>query len=161
MKKQLPLWGLLTALALTLSYLEAQIPVFYAVPVLKLGLTNLVVLTALYRLDGRSAFLINLVRMILVAFTFGNMFSLLYSLAGGMLSWLVMVLLKKSHCFGVVGVSVSGGVFHNVGQILVAMAVLETSSLIYYLPFLLLSGLVAGIVIGLISGEIVRRLPVR
>ena len=159
MNKRIPIYGLLTALALVLSYLEAQLPVFFAVPGMKLGLTNLVVLAALYRMDEKAALSLNIVRIVLVAFTFGNMFSMLYSLAGGILSWLVMLLLKRSSRFSMVGVSVAGGVAHNIGQIVVACFVLETGKLIYYLPVLMISGLAAGIVIGLISGEIVRRLP--
>lgn len=159
MSKKISTYGLLVALALVLSYLEAQIPVFFAVPGMKLGLTNLVVLAALYRLDEKSALILNIVRIVLVAFTFGNLFSMIYSLAGGMLSWLAMLLLKRTGAFSMVGVSVAGGVAHNIGQILVAILALETGKLIYYLPVLMLSGLAAGIVIGLIGGEIVKRLP--
>lgn len=152
-------YGLLAALAMVLSYVEAQIPVFFAVPGMKLGLTNLVVLTALYRQGPAGAFGINIVRIVLTALTFGNMFSMIYSLAGGMLSFLMMFLAKKTDKFSMTGVSVTGGVFHNVGQILVAMFVLETASLIYYLPFLLVSGVAAGVVIGIISAAVVSRLP--
>lgn len=159
MNKRIPIYGLLTALALVLSYLEAQLPVFFAVPGMKLGLTNLVVLAALYRMDEKAALSLNIVRIVLVAFTFGNVFSMLYSLAGGILSWLVMILLKRSSRFSMVGVSVAGGIAHNIGQIVVACFVLETGKMIYYLPVLMISGLAAGIVIGLISGKIVRRLP--
>ena len=159
MRRKTALYGLLIALALVLSFVESQIPVFFAVPGMKLGLTNLVVLTALYRMDGKSALILNLVRIVLVAFTFGNMFSMIYSLAGGMLSWIAMSLCKKTKAFSMVGVSVAGGVFHNVGQIIVAIFVLETGKLIYYLPVLMISGLAAGVLIGVIGGEIVKRLP--
>jgi len=157
-ERKVALYGLLTALAFVLSYIEAQIPVLFAVPGMKLGLTNLVILFSLYRMSSRDALLLNIVRMILVAATFGNLFSLAYSLAGGILSWLAMILLKRSKKFSMVGVSVAGGVAHNVGQILVAIFVLETGKLIYYLPVLLVSGLAAGVVVGILGGELVKRI---
>jgi len=157
-ERKVALYGLLTALAFVLSYIEAQIPVLFAVPGMKLGLTNLVILFSLYRMSSRDALLLNVVRMILVAATFGNLFSLAYSLAGGILSWLAMILLKRSKKFSMVGVSVAGGVAHNVGQILVAIFVLETGKLIYYLPVLLVSGLAAGVVVGILGGELVKRI---
>ncbi len=151
--------GLLVALALVLSWLEAQIPVFFAVPGMKLGLTNLVVLTALYRLSAQDALILNAVRIVLVGMTFGNAFSMVYSLAGGILSFLAMVLLKKTGKFHIVTVSIAGGVFHNVGQIIVAMMVLDSGYVAYYLPVLWMSGIAAGTVIGIIGGQIVSRLP--
>jgi len=157
-ERKVALYGLLTALAFVLSYIEAQIPVFFAVPGMKLGLTNLVILFSLYRMSSRDALLLNVVRMILVAATFGNLFSLAYSLAGGILSWLAMILLKRSKKFSMVGVSVAGGVAHNAGQILVAIFVLETGKLIYYLPVLLVSGLAAGVVVGILGGELIKRI---
>jgi len=157
-ERKVALYGLLTALAFVLSYIEAQIPVFFAMPGMKLGLTNLVILFSLYRMSSRDALLLNVVRMILVAATFGNLFSLAYSLAGGILSWLAMILLKRTKKFSMVGVSVAGGVAHNVGQILVAIFVLETGKLIYYLPVLLVSGLAAGVVVGILGGELVKRI---
>lgn len=157
--QKIALWGLLVAVAMVLSWVEAQIPAFFAVPGIKLGLTNLVVLAALYCLSEKDAVLINLLRILLVGFTFGNMFSLLYSIAGGLLSGLTMILIKRFGKFDITAVSVAGGIMHNVGQILVAMVVLETKSLLYYLPVLWISGIVAGLVIGLLSKEVVRRLP--
>ena len=151
--------GLLIALALVLSWVESRIPVFFAVPGMKLGLTNLVVLIALYRLGYSDALLLNLVRILLVGLSFGNLFSMAYSLAGGALSFLVMFLLKKSGRFHIITVSTAGGVFHNVGQVIVAMLVLGSGYVAYYLPVLWISGIAAGAVIGLISGQIVRRLP--
>ena len=152
-------YGLLAALAMGLGYVESRLPVFFAVPGMKLGLTNLVVLTALYRQGERGAFLINLVRIVLTAFTFGSMSALLYSLAGGMVSFLVMVFCRRSGWFGMTGVSVAGGVAHNMGQLVVAALVLETARLVYYLPFLLAAGTAAGTVIGLMGAGVVRRLP--
>ena len=156
--RKIALYGLLTAAAMVLSYMEAQIPAFFVVPGMKLGLTNVVVLTALYRMDRRDALFLNLARIVLVGFTFGNLFSMLYSLAGGLLSFLAMAAGKKSGKFSMVGVSVLGGVAHNLGQILVAMAVLENRHLAWYLPFLLVSGLAAGVLVGVLGGQLVKRL---
>lgn len=151
--------GMLLAVAIVLSWLEAQIPPLIAVPGIKLGLTNLVVLIALYRFGERDAVFINILRIILVGITFGNAFSLIYSLAGGLLSGLAMILLKKSNRFSMVSVSLAGGIFHNIGQILVAMAVLKTKTVIYYVPVLWVSGMAAGIMVGLLGGQVLKRLP--
>ncbi len=160
MKKtnRMVLLGVLVALAFIFSYVETLIPINIGVPGAKLGLANLVVMVALYTLGTRDAFLLSLVRIVLVGMTFGNMASMLYSIGGGLLSFLVMVLAKRSGWFSKTGTSVLGGVFHNVGQILVAMAVLETGRLIYYLPVLLVAGTASGIVIGLLAAMIIRRI---
>lgn len=151
-------YGLMISLALILSYAEAQIPAFFAVPGMKLGLTNVVVLFALYQMGSKSAVAVNLLRILLVAMLFGNGMSLAYSVAGGLLSGLIMILLKKTGRFGIVTVSVSGGIAHNIGQILVAMALLKTSALAWYLLVLWFTGLGSGFVIGLLGGELCRRL---
>jgi len=162
MKKTIPgnvaLRGLLIATAFVLSWIEMQIPYSFTIPGIKLGLTNLAVLVALYKLGPADAFALNMVRIILVGFTFGNMSSMFYSLAGGMLSFIVMFLLKKLTKSSIKLVSVAGGISHNVGQILVAMFVLENAKIIWYLPYLWISGIVAGIVIGLISELIIKRI---
>ena len=152
-------YGLLVALALILSYVESLVPAFFAVPGMKLGLTNLVVLTALYRMGGRAAVRINLLRILLNAVLFGNGFALAYSLAGGLLSGAAMILLKRSGRFGMLGISAAGGLAHNLGQILTAMVLLDTWQLVSYLPALWISGTVAGLVVGLLGYEVVRRLP--
>ena len=157
--QKLALRGMLVAAAFILSWIEAQIPAFFSVPGIKLGLTNLVVLVALYCLGEKDAVAVNILRILLAGFTFGNVFSLLYSMAGGILSGVMMILLKKSGKFQLATVSVAGGVSHNVGQILVAMVVLETKSILYYLPVLWISGITAGLVVGLIGQEVVKRLP--
>lgn len=156
--KRLALYGILTALALILSYIESQIPAFFAVPGMKLGLTNVLVLIALYCMDTKSALLINFVRIFLVSILFGNMLSLAYSLAGGMLSALVMILLKKTGKFSMLTVSIAGGVSHNVGQILTAMVLLQTSALGWYLAVLWFTGLGSGALIGVIGRELCKRL---
>lgn len=151
-------YGLLTALALVLSWLESLLPPL-GVPGVKLGLPNLAIVFALYRLGFRDACVISLVRVVLVTLLFGNGAALAYSIAGAALSLSLMGLLKKAGKFSSVGVSVAGGVAHNAGQILVAMALLETSRLAWYLPVLWVSGTIAGVLVGLVSGELVRRVP--
>lgn len=159
MTKKTATYGLLIALAFIFSYIEFLIPINLGVPGVKLGLANLVVIITLYVSGIPAAFAISIIRIVLNAFTFGNVAAMIYSLAGGILSLLIMILARKTKKFSTLGVSVLGGVFHNVGQILVAIIVLETGRLIYYLPVLIVSGLVAGIVIGIISAEIIKRLP--
>lgn len=151
-------YGLLTALALVLSYLESLIPPLW-VPGVKLGLPNLAVVFALYRLGWKDACAISLARVVLVTLLFGNGAALAYSIAGAALSLSLMGLLKKTRKFSTVGVSVAGGVAHNAGQILVAMALLETSRLAWYLPVLWVSGTIAGVLIGIVSGVLVERVP--
>ncbi len=157
--KKLAMMGLFTALALIFSYVEAILPISFGIPGIKLGLANLVIVFALYRLKPSEAFLINVVRIMLVSFLFGNMSVMIYSLAGGTLSFLAMILTKGSKYFSIYGVSIAGGVFHNVGQLIVAMLVLETFSLVYYGPILLLSGLLTGFLIGVTANEILKRIP--
>lgn len=151
-------YGLLTALALVLSWLESLLPPL-GIPGVKLGLPNLAIVFALYRLSWKDACVISLVRVVLVTLLFGNGAALAYSVAGAALSLALMGLLKKTGKFSSVGVSVAGGVAHNAGQILVAMALLETSRLAWYLPVLWVSGTVAGVLIGVVSGELVKRVP--
>ena len=158
MGKNVARYALLVALAMVLSWLESLVPVAAAVPGMKLALTNLVVIFALYRLSERDAAAISLVRVVLVSLTFGNAYSFAYSLAGAVLSFAVMAVLKRTGRFSIVGVSVAGGVCHNIGQILVAMAVLGTARLAWYLPPLLVSGTAAGVAIGLIGGTVTERI---
>jgi len=149
-------YGMLIALACVLGYIEALIPLPLPVGV-KLGLANLMTLVALYTVGGRGAAMVSLVRIILVGFTFGNMGSMLYSLAGGVFSLLIMIMAKKSGWFSQIGVSVLGGVFHNIGQLTVAALVTETGGVFVYLPFLLVGGVVAGVLIGILGGIMVER----
>lgn len=149
--------ALLTALALVLSYVEALIPYSFAVPGIKLGLPNLAVMFALYKLGAREAAAVSGIRVLLASFMFGNAFSLAYSLSGAALSLAVMVLLMRTGKLSPVGVSVAGGVAHNLGQILCAMVLLGTARIVYYLPVLIVSGVGAGILIGLVSGLLSQR----
>jgi len=152
-------FSLLVALAMVLSWLESMVPVSAAVPGVKLGLTNLVVIFALYRLSARDAAVISFVRVLLVSMTFGNAYAFAYSLAGAALSLMVMIILKKTDIFSAVGVSIAGGVCHNIGQILVAVLILETGRLVFYLPVLMVSGVVSGIAIGVVGAMLVKRIP--
>ena len=150
--------GLLVALAMILSYVESLIPAFVAVPGVKVGLANIVVIFALYTLVPVEALTVSLLRVILSSFLFGSVLSLLYSLSGALLSLGGMIVMKKLKIFSTLVVSVTGGVLHNVGQILVACLVLETDVLLYYLPVLILSGVVTGAVIGIIGSLVIKRL---
>ena len=156
--QKLTVMALTTAIALVLSFIESQIPAFVAVPGVKMGLANIAIVYALYRLGWKEAALISLIRVVLVSLLFGSAASFRYSLAGAVLSLLGMALLKKTGKFTEIVVSVAGGVLHNIGQIAMASIILETDALRYYLPFLLVSGILAGVVIGLISGILIRRL---
>ena len=157
--KRLALYGILAALALVLSYMEAMIPTFFAVPGMKLGLTNLVVLVALYRMGTKPAIVINFARILLTSILFGTVVSLWYSLAGGLLSGIVMILLKNTGKFQPLTVSVAGGVMQNVGQILVAMVVMQTNAIAWYLLVLWISGIAAGTIIGVLGSWMLSRLP--
>ena len=144
-----------------LSYVESQLPALLAIPGMKLGLTNIVVLFALYAMDSKAAAFINLVRILLVALLFGTALSLAFSLAGGILSFLVMFLLKKTDRLGITGVSAAGGVSHNIGQILVAMVAMNTKAIALYLPVLWITGIFSGVLIGIIGSIIVSRVKIK
>ncbi|MBQ5886503.1 MAG: Gx transporter family protein [Clostridia bacterium] len=158
--RKLAYLGLCTAVALILAYVEVLLPpLFTAVPGIKLGLPNIAILFVLYRYGMRYAAAVSFVRMAVVALLFGNPMTFVYSLAGAALSLLVMALLRRLDFLSVVGVSVAGGVFHNVGQILMAMLLLGTAELGYYLIVLAITGTVSGIFVGLCGGLAVRRIP--
>ena len=159
--KKLTVMALTTALAMIISFVESQIPAFVAVPGVKMGLANIAVVFALYKLGWKEAVAVSLVRVVLVSMLFGSIASLFYSLAGAVLSLAGMGLLKKGGRFTEIVVSVAGGILHNIGQIAMASIILETDALRYYLPFLLLSGIVAGVVIGVVSPIMVRRIQIR
>ncbi len=152
-------FGMYLALALILSYVETLIPFYIGVPGVKLGLTNLIIVLMLYDKGMAQAFVLSCTRVILAGFLFGSLSSILYSMAGGALSLLCMAAAKKSGKFSIYGVSMVGGVTHNIGQILVAMAVVESAGVAYYLPVLLVSGVVTGALIGAVAAEVKKRLP--
>ena len=151
--------GVTVTLAMAFSYLEVLIPFDFGIPGVKLGLANLVVLVTLYYLDAKTAFFINMIRILLTGFLFGNAMSMGYSVAGGLLSFLVMWLSSRGGRFSMIGVSLLGGIFHNIGQLCVAALVLETFRIAYYFPVLLISGLITGVLIGICAGQTLKRLP--
>lgn len=156
--KMIAAYGMMIALAFLLSYVETLIPINLGFPGMKLGLANLVTIVGLYTIGVRGTIVISLTRIILVGFTFGNMFSMFYSLGGGGLSLLLMIFFRKREWFSQTGISVIGGAGHNIGQLLVAALVVENSAVFYYLPFLLAAGTVAGALIGTLGGIIVTRI---
>lgn len=158
--KNLVLFAILVALASVFGWLESMLPnpLEAIAPGLKLGLANIVVLIALYRLGAGAAASVSLLRVLLTAFTFGSLSSLMFSLTGAVLSLLIMILLKSLRLFSPIGISTAGGVAHNLGQIAVACLTLG-QNLIYYLPFLLLCGIFSGIFIGILGALILKRLP--
>ena len=158
MKQKAAYFGVFTALALIFSYVETLIPVNFGIPGAKLGLDNLIIVIFLYKTNWREALLLSVVSIVLSGFIFGNLFAILYSLAGGILSLAVMALLQKSGKFSVIGVSIAGGASHNVGQLIVAMIVVETYQVGYYLPVLLVAGVITGALIGIISSQVLVRI---
>ena len=152
------MYGMLIALAFVFSYVEAMIPLPVFVPGMNLGLANLVSVAGLYSVGLAGTALVAMVRIVLVGFTFGNTFSMLYGLAGGTASMAVMILARKSGWFSPVGVSILGGIFHNAGQLIIAAFVVRTTGVFVYFPALLASGVVTGTVIGLLGGWIVERI---
>ena len=157
--KRLALMGLLTALGLIVGYIEFLIPIPIGIPGVKPGFANIVIVWALYTLAPVEAFCVNLMRIFLSGFLFGNLSMILYSLSGAVVSFLAMLLAKKSRAFSICGVSIVGGVMHNVGQLLMAMLVLESVNLIYYGPVLLAAGVITGLLIGAVSAEVKKRVP--
>ena len=157
MKNKVAVFGVFTSLALILSYVELLIPINFGIPGMKLGLANLLVVILLYKGCPRDALLLSVIRILLSGLNFGNMFSIFYSLGGGLLSLAVMVFLKKTGQFTVAGISIGGGASHNVGQLLVAMFVVQTYQVGYYLPVLLIAGVITGAVIGILSAEVLKR----
>ncbi len=154
--------GLFVALALILAWIEVLLPpIFPAVPGIKVGLPNLVIIFLLYRRSAWTALNVSLVRIVLVSLLFGNIVSFIYSIVGGLLSLAVMVPLKKYRVFSPVGVSVAGGVTHNLGQILAAMVLLETAEIGYYMVVLTVTGTVAGVFVGLGGYSLIKKVPSR
>lgn len=149
--KKIPYYGLFAALAILMGYVEMLIPIPVPIPGVKLGLANVIIIIMMYFMDTKSAFFVSLIRVILSGLLFAGFAGLLYSLAGALLSFAVMALLKKTGKFSIVGVSIAGGIFHNVGQIIVAALAVENVRMAYYLPFLLVSGVVTGIFIGIVA----------
>lgn len=158
MKKRVAFLGVFLALALILSYVESLIPFYFGVPGMKLGLTNVAVILLMYLIGDGDALGVSVLRVILAGFLFGNAFSIVYSLAGALLSFLVMFFLKRTQKFNVITISAAGGVSHNLGQIAVAVCVVENYHLFLYFPLLMIAGIVTGVLIGVIARELIFRL---
>ena len=151
------MYGILVALAFIASYIEILIPFNFHVPGMKLGLANIVVLSALYMGGAEAGITVSLIRIILVGLTFGNPYSAIYGLSGGILSFITMFLLKQTDFFGVLGVSMAGGVMHNLGQLLCAMVLLRLPAVFSYLSYLMFIGIITGALIGVIVEEVLKR----
>ena len=158
MKNRVAYFGVFTALALIFSYIETLVPISFGIPGVKLGLANLIIVIALYKIPLREVYVLSIVRVLLSGVLFGNYFSIAYSLAGGLLSLTVMALLKKAGGVSVIGISIAGGVCHNIGQLVVAMIVVETFAMSYYMPVLLVAGLITGFLIGVVADQVLRRI---
>lgn len=159
MSKKVARMGVFIALAMIFSYIEVLIPFNFGIPGVKLGIANIVTVTSLYVFSTGETFGISVIRIVLMGILFGNGMSLLYSLAGGLLSFLAMWIGKRTSWFSVIGVSVAGGVFHNVGQILAVMLVMKNTMFVAYLPVLFVAGVVTGYLIGLLANKIIELLP--
>lgn len=145
-----------TALAMIFSYVEAILPIHFGVPGMKLGLANLVVVTGLYYMSEKDVLFISMTRILLMGMLFGNGMSLIYSLTGGILSYLIMVLLKKKTNLSVLVISISGGITHNIGQLIAASFVVSKFHIFYYFPALLIAGTITGLLIGIVSERILK-----
>ena len=156
--QKLALYGVLIALAMVLSYVDMLIPLPVGIPGVKPGLANLVVFLALYTMTAREALLISMVRILLVSITFGNGSAFLYSMAGGILSFLVMCIFQKKDFLLPAGVSIAGGIAHNVGQLLMAAVILENGAVFTYFPVLLAAGCITGGIIGFLGEQIRKRI---
>lgn len=155
--KKLTFYGMALALALVLSYVESVIPINIGIPGAKLGLPNIITLMLIYTAGALPAFVIGLFRIVLSGFMFGNLFAIIYSACGFVLSYLCMLLLKKCGSFGMLGISCAGGVMHNAGQIMVAVLI-TNMAVLSYLPVLIGAGIAAGILIGILGGIMTKRL---
>jgi len=158
--KRIAACGVLTALALIFSYIEALIPIPIGIPGVKLGIANIAIIAVIYIIGDAEAIIVNLLRIILTGILFGNFYSFLFSLVGGMLSVILMILVKKTKKLSMVGVSIIGGVMHNVGQIVAATLLMDNVAIAYYLPVLIVAGVVTGIVIGYVGQLVTKRITV-
>ena len=160
--KKLTMLALLSAAALIFAYVESLFPPLVAsVPGIKMGLPNIAIIFTLYKFGVKEAFTVSFIRLVFVALLFGNMMSLWYSFMGALLSLTVMAILKKLDLFSLTGISVAGGVLHNLGQILVAILLTGVKEIAYYMIFLAVSGTISGILIGLVSAFIIKRIKLK
>lgn len=156
--KKVSTYGVMIALAFIFSYLDTLIPINIGIPGVKPGFANIVVLSALYLYDKKDALIISVIRIVLAGAVFSGTYAMLYSLAGGLLSYLAMIIAVRVKKLSVIGVSVIGAIFHNLGQIIVAALVTETYRIAYYFPMLIVSAVITGVLIGTLSGIIIKRI---
>ena len=157
--KRLALSAILAAMAMILSYIEALIPVPVPVPGIKLGLANLIVIIAIYKLGFRYAFVINCVRIFTAGLLFTGVFGVIYSMAGGIMSIIIMYVLYKTGLFSMVGISMAGGVAHNFGQLATACIIMSNIRLMSYFSVLLFAGMISGVLIGIVAYMVMGKLP--
>lgn len=155
--KKLTLLSLFCAVAMIMSYLESLVPLPLPFGI-KVGLPNIIIIFILYRIGAKEAIAVSIVRVLLVSLLFGNALSLAYSISGAVLSILTMILLKKINLFSSIAVSVVGGIAHNAGQIIVACIVMDTIEISYYLPVLAISGIVAGVLVGIAGNLMINKI---
>lgn len=149
----------MSSLALIFSYVEAIIPFNAGIPGVKLGIANIVTVIALYKLSIKHAGIVSFIRIMVAGFLFSGLFGAIYSLVGATVSLIGMIFLKKTGKFSIAGVSMAGGVLHNLGQLLVASFLIKDLRIFFYFPILLFSGLASGIAIGIAATLIMRVLP--
>ncbi len=156
--RKIAILGLFAAVAIIFGYVESLVPIAVGIPGIKLGLANLSVLFILERYSFKEAMVVSVIRILVIGFMFGNLFSIVYSLAGALLSLTVMTLLKEKTTASVFAVSMAGGITHNIGQLLIAMMIVENRALLYYAPVLLIAGMATGFVIGVLTTETLKRI---
>ncbi len=154
--KRLTTLAFFLAVSVVLGYLESLIPYDFGVPGIKLGLANIVSLIILYMYRSSDAFIVGILRILIIGFMFGNMYMIIYSLSGLLLSITLMILLKKSSIFSIIGISVAGAVSHNIGQLIVAYIVVRTSGILFYIPVLLVAAVIAGVCTGVTASGVLR-----
>ncbi len=160
MQSEVAFYGMFVSLALVVSYIESLIPIPMPVIGMKLGLANIVIVWILYSLGTKPAIGINIMRILLVGFLFGNLYSIIFSSAGAILSFFAMVIAKKTKRFSIIGVSIIGSVAHNLGQIIVAILILDNIHIALYYPYLMVSGVITGIIIGILGGILFKKIKI-
>lgn len=150
--------GMYAAIAIVLSYIEMLLPITIGIPGAKPGFANIIIVFAIYSVGGVSAFIINFIRILIIGMMFGNFVSIAFSICGALVSLMVMLLVKRIKGIHPLGVSICGGVSHNLGQILAASFLVKNYSILYYLPMLMIAGVLSGIIIGIVSGLMLKRL---
>lgn len=158
MKKKTAYLGVMLALALICSYVEALIPIPIGIPGIKLGLANIVIVFALYSMGIKEAFALSVMRVTISGFMFGNVIAIAYAMTGGLLSLLVMYLLKKTDKLSCISVSIAGGIFHNIGQMIIATILVDNYYVLYYVPVLMIAGFITGACIGIVAQEVFIRI---